>query len=109
MVIGFIGDMYGRIFHAVTAIIMWQIKNNQKLDMIVQVGDFGAYPHPDDAMLNNKFVSQDPTELDFSRYINTDIGLLNDLRYVRQQMNSPINFIRDNHEDFQWLNRICER
>lgn len=108
MKIAFIGDVHGRIFHAISAILMWQIKNNEKLDMIIQVGDFGAYPEPDDEMLNNKFVLQDPTELDFSRYIKADLELQEDLKYARQQLNCPIHFIRGNHEDFQWLNAISQ-
>lgn len=108
MKIAFIGDIHGRIFHAIATIITWQIINNQKFDMIIQVGDFGAYPRIDDAMVNNKFVLEDATELDFSKYINADLGLQKDLRYLRQHLNCPIHFIRGNHEDFQWLNLISE-
>lgn len=108
MKIAFIGDIHGRIFHAIAAIMTWQSMSNQNLDMIIQVGDFGAYPKPDEAMLSNKFVLEDPTELDFSKYINADPGLQNDLIYIRRRLGCPIYFIRGNHEDFQWLNLISE-
>jgi Icc-related predicted phosphoesterase len=108
MKIAFIGDIHGRIFHAIATILTWQIVNNQKFDMIIQVGDFGAYPKPDGSMLSNKFVLEDPTELDFSKYINADLELQNDLRYIREHLICPIHFIKGNHEDFQWLNLISE-
>jgi Icc-related predicted phosphoesterase len=108
MKIAFIGDIHGRIFHAIATIISWQIINNQKLDMIIQVGDFGAYPNPNDTMLNNKFILEDPTELDFSKYMNADLALQDDLWYARRQLCNPIYFIRGNHEDFEWLNLISE-
>jgi Icc-related predicted phosphoesterase len=108
MKIAFVGDIHGRVFHAIATIIKWQTINNQKLDMIIQVGDLGAYPKPDDTMLNNKFILEDPTELDFSKYINADLELQDDLWYARHQLSQPIHFIRGNHEDFEWLNLISE-
>lgn len=108
MKIAFMGDIHGRIFHAIAAVTMWQIKKEQKLDMIIQVGDFGAYPSPDEIMLNNKFIREDPTELDFSKYIKADLKLQDDLKYIRQKFICPIHFIRGNHEDFEWLNIISE-
>lgn len=106
MKIAFIGDIHGRIFHTIAALIMWQTKYKEKLDMIIQVGDFAAYPNPDEELLKDKFIQQDPTELDFSKYINANGKLKEDLRYASSYLKCPIYFLRGNHEDFEWLKLI---
>lgn len=108
MKIGFIGDIHGRVFHTLATIIMWQMKHQQKLDVIIQVGDFGAYPEPDKEMRSNRFVVQDSTELDFSRYIKADEQLKQNLKNARQFLNCPIHFVRGNHEDHEWLDSISQ-
>jgi Icc-related predicted phosphoesterase len=104
--IAFVGDIHGRVFHTLAVLAAWQKINEQKLDLIIQVGDFGAYPEPDNALLNSKFVKQDPHELDFCLLLKAEGELSEHLRFIRQQFKSPIYFIRGNHEDFDWLDRI---
>ena len=109
MKIAFLGDLHGRVFHAMAALAKWQRNNNQKLDLIIQAGDFGAYPNPDEELLNNKFVKQDPTELDFSKLIAGGENIDNFTGIVKTELISPIYFIRGNHEDVEWLNSLeCE-
>ena len=109
MKIAFVGDIHGRIFHTLAILDYWQTKNNYKLDAIIQVGDLGAYPKPDEIMLNSKFVLQDPTELDFSRFIHADGVLKENLSFIRQRFRNPIWFIRGNHEDFSWLEHLSAK
>jgi Icc-related predicted phosphoesterase len=109
MKIAFIGDIHGRIFHTLAVLDYWQIRNNCKFDAIIQVGDLGAYPNPDEEMLKSKFVLQDPTELDFSRFIYADENLQKNLQFIRQRFQCSIWFIRGNHEDFAWLEEVSAK
>jgi predicted phosphodiesterase len=104
--IGFVGDIHGRVFHTLAVLTRWQQAKNNKLDLIIQVGDLGAYPDPDEDMKNNKFIKQDPTELDFSRLLKAKNPLFDNLHYIRKQLLSSIYLIRGNHEDFYWLNKL---
>ena len=106
MKIAFMGDLHGRVFHAMAVLVKWQREYNQKLDLIIQAGDFGAYPYPDENMLNNKFVQQDPTELDFSRLIAGGEDIDKFIENVKTELKTPIHFIRGNHEDAEWLNSL---
>ena len=35
MKIAFIGDIHGRVFHALAAVVKWQIVHNEKIDLVV--------------------------------------------------------------------------
>jgi len=109
MLIAFLGDIHGRIFHAMAALVTWQKKNGKKFNLIVQAGDFGAFPYPDEYLLNNRFVKKDPTELDFSRFIESGSIVHEFTRLVESEIETPIHFIRGNHEDFNWLDSLEER
>jgi len=108
MKIGFVGDVHGRMFHTLAVLATWQLKSNEKLDLIIQVGDLGAYPFPTQDMINSRFVLEDPTELDFSKFLNAKGILFENLLYIKNEINTPIYFIRGNHEDFSWLNEISK-
>ncbi|MFE5323774.1 metallophosphoesterase [Paenibacillus sp. NPDC056579] len=105
MLIAFIGDIHGRVFHTLALIETRQRRSGRKLDLVIQVGDLGAYPEPTESLLNEKYVQLDAAELDFSRLVKeeADGKLADDLRYLRRHHVGPILFIRGNHEDFDWL------
>jgi hypothetical protein len=66
MLIGFIGDMHGRAFHALAAILTLQEKLGSRFDMIIQVGDFG---YPDTSRVDaatQRYLSVDPAEQELS-------------------------------------------
>ena len=44
MLIGFVGDLHGRVLHAFALIVTWQKRNGRRFDLLVQVGDMGAFP-----------------------------------------------------------------
>lgn len=109
MKIAFLGDIHGRVFHALAVLAKWQKVYNEKLDLVIQAGDFGAYPYPDEHLLNNRFVKKDPTELDFSRYIKGDGDTSDFFNMIKTQLKTPIYFIRGNHEDFDWLDSLNDK
>ena len=107
MLIGFIGDIHGRVYHTIGAIATWQAKTGKRFDLLIQVGDLGAFPDltkldPD----TNRHLAADPAEADFSRFIVAQGPQAEALRAMRQQFLSPIYFNRGNHEDFAWLDHI---
>lgn len=109
MKIAFVGDIHGRVFHTLAVLATLQQKTDHQLDMIIQVGDLGAYPFPTQEMRNAKFILDDPTELDFSKLIHAKGKLLDNLYLLKEELHTPIYFIRGNHEDFNWLNKISKR
>ncbi|MFD1673357.1 metallophosphoesterase family protein [Alicyclobacillus fodiniaquatilis] len=106
MKIALIGDIHGRVFQTLATVCEWQRQHGERLDFLLQVGDLGAYPNPNDELKNNRFILQDSTQLDFSRMLNAQDDLVADLRALRAQLASPIHFIRGNHEDFAWLKQV---
>ncbi|RKN79139.1 metallophosphoesterase family protein [Paenibacillus ginsengarvi] len=109
MNIAFVGDIHGRVFHLMAILAQWQKVTGRRLDFIVQVGDFGAYPNPDEPLRSSRFVREDPTELDFSKYVRADRSLLDKACRIRSQLGAPIRFIRGNHEDFGYLSSLGDR
>lgn len=101
--IAFAGDIHGRMFHMLAVLAAWQQIEQEELDLIVQVGDLGAFPVPDEAIRASRFAMEDPTELDFSRYLHAEGEIANHIRHLRNNMIDRVYFIRGNHEDFQWL------
>lgn len=105
MIIGFVGDIHGRVLHTLVLLATWQRKTRRKLDYIIQVGDLGAYPEPDEKLMREKYIQQDASQLDFSRMLSADGELADWLGSLKKEL-SPIYFIRGNHEDFDWLDSI---
>ncbi|SRR6266498_3204870 len=107
MLVGFLGDIHGRIFLALAAAAMWQQHSGQTFDLLLQVGDMGAYPdlnRVDPA--TDTYLALDPTEADFSRLVHADGERAAALRRLRTQFATPLYFIRGNHEDFAWLSQL---
>ncbi len=46
LLIGFIGDLHGRVFHALAPVATWQRRAGRRLDLVIQVGYLGAFPDP---------------------------------------------------------------
>lgn len=107
MIIGFLGDVHGRVFHALAAVATWQVVTGRRFDLLIQVGDMGAFPQQDrmdPATL--RYLAADPSEADFSRLLEPDNTRADALRHIRRQFAGPIYFIRGNHEDFAWLDQL---
>ena len=107
MLIGFVGDVHGLVYHALALVTTWQRKTGKKLDLVVQVGDMGAYPTLDSIdEAGRRHVEIDPAQADFSRLLQADGVRAEHLRAVRGEMSSAIHFLRGNHEDFQYLSGL---
>ena len=104
MKIAFIGDVHGRVYHALAAVLSLQARLQDKLDLIIQVGDLGAFPDPerlDEA--TQRYAERDPSELHFSHLLGAKGALARQLSAARARLPGPIYFIRGNHEDMAWL------
>lgn len=44
VLIGFVGDLHGRVLHALALIVTWQKRNERRFDLLIQVGDMAAFP-----------------------------------------------------------------
>ena len=47
MFLAFVGDVHGCVRHAMTAVLALQHHERHPLDLIIQIGDVGAFPSPD--------------------------------------------------------------
>jgi Icc-related predicted phosphoesterase len=104
MLVGFIGDLHGRVFHAIAALATWQQRIGRRFDLVVQVGDLGAITRVDGLdPTSDPHLAVDPAEADLARLLAADGELAYRLSQVAQQLSGPIRFIRGNHDDFGWL------
>ena len=104
MLIGFVGDVHGQVFHALAALATLQGRLGRRLDLLIQVGDIGAYPDAarmDEA--SKRYLEADPSQGDFGRLLRAEGELAARLRSLRERFSSPLHFIRGNHEDYSWL------
>ena len=107
MKIGVLGDVHGRVLHALAVLAHWQIRNQTHLDLILQAGDLGAWPVParaDEA--TRHFATLDSGEFDFRRLLDADPETADALSRVRRQLGQPIQFVRGNHDDAPWLHTL---
>ena len=95
------GDIHGRISLMYTLAILWQQGSGVKLDGLLQVGDFGAFPNLfklDKA--TKKHAEKDTDELGFQDfYIATPESKF----YLGHQQAPNTYFVRGNHENFDYL------
>ena len=107
MIIGFIGDVHGLVYHALALAVTWQAKTGKRFDHLIQVGDMAAYPDLDrgDAA-TKRYVAIDPAQADFSRFLKAKGRRATGLTKVRNELLPPIHFVRGNHEDFDFLKQL---
>ncbi|MAG37667.1 MAG: hypothetical protein CL878_15640 [Dehalococcoidia bacterium] len=104
MIIGFIGDVHGHVYEAIAAAVTWQMQTGKRFDLLLQVGDLGAFPDPAQMdAATSRYLAVDPAQLDFSHLLAATGVRAEYLLGIRKQLCSPIYFVRGNHEDFAWL------
>lgn len=107
MVVGLIGDAHGRVFHALAAVVTWQRQTGQQFDLLIQVGDLGAFPDVQQVdPATSRHLAADPAEADFSRLLTATGKQAKILQALLTQLATPIYFIRGNHEDIDWLQQL---
>ena len=103
MLIAFVGDVHGRIFHAFAALATLQGRVGARFDLLLQVGDLG-FPDLDRADASTKqYLAADAAEADLGRFLHPDATCSSLLQSVRRSLAGPMCFVRGNHEDFAWL------
>lgn len=107
MLIGIIGDIHGRVFHAIAAIVTWQLKTGKQFDLLLHVGDLGTFPDLDRVdPATSRHMAADPAEADFSQMLQSQGNRAEILADLRGHLATPIYFVRGNHEDFDWLDQL---
>lgn len=107
MIIGLLGDIHGRIDLALTALSTWQSHAGTKFDLLLQVGDMGAFPS--EARMDSAtadYNALDPSEGDFGRMLAASGLRAASYQQIASTFWSPIYFIRGNHEDYDWLSQL---
>jgi len=105
--IAVLGDLHGHFTLAYRILRRWEKEHNEKIDMILQVGDFGTFPPPfrvDRA--TTRFAKKDPDELSFVNYHcgSDEAGeILGPEASDECRISACMYFIMGNHEDFEFL------
>jgi len=107
MNIAVFADIHGRVLLAFKLCARWESATGEKLDLILQAGDLGAFPNPDALDRATRAHSKaDPSELGFM----TDFGAYHEeVAATLAQTTCPMLCVRGNHEDHVWLDELEAR
>lgn len=107
MLIGFVGDVHGHVFHVLAALATWQEQAGKEFDLVVQVGDMGAFPRVESMdHATTVYADLDGAERDFVRLLDGDGDVSGCLRHLRDDFRRPVHFINGNHDDLPWLQSL---
>lgn len=101
------GDLHGNILLALQCCARWQQKTGKQLDLILQVGDLGVFPdqtHLDRA--TRRHSERDSAVLGFLHGFTTPHP---EVAAVLDTLRCNLLFVRGNHEDHAWLDRLEHR
>jgi Icc-related predicted phosphoesterase len=105
MRIGFVGDIHGCVHQCLGALL--DVHRDARLDMIIQVGDVGAWPNMETMFAKDPaakwFVKDNPRQLEWFDLLNHASANADAYREVRDELGQPILMIRGNHDDPAWL------
>ncbi|MQS10803.1 hypothetical protein F7Q99_00535 [Streptomyces kaniharaensis] len=106
MKVAFVGDVHGRVLHALGAVLMLQARRGLRLDAVIQVGDLGAYPSPDRFdESSRRFHADNPAQGDFFRLLDSSGRVATGVVAALRQL-PRILFLSGNHEDHEWLGSL---
>lgn len=111
MKVAFFGDIHGQVYHLLATVVAWQKRAGTTLDLVIQVGDFGAERL--DKMTKNidvflRYPANNPAQFDFLRVLYAQNQLATLLREVRHQIQQPIYFLRGDHDEIEWLRQLSQ-
>jgi hypothetical protein len=104
MNIALFADVHGRVQLCFALCARWQRETGERIDLILQCGDLGAFPDParlDRATL--RYAQRDPSELGFAQHFTQ---VQPEVAAVLAETTCPLVFVRGNHEDHAWLDRL---
>ena len=104
MRIAVFGDTHGHLELMYAIVAHEQQQSGQPIDLILQVGDLGAFPNSenvDDA--TRRAAELDAEELGFADFVQEDPPLI-----PRLPRRPPTVFIPGNHEDFEYLRKCSQ-
>ena len=65
VLIAFVGDVHGCVLHAMSAVLALEHHEGRRLDAVVQVGDFGAFPSVDRLQpVDREYLTSSPAQAD---------------------------------------------
>ncbi len=104
MNIAVFADIHGRVLLAFTLCARWERETGERLDLILQAGDLGAYPNADTLDRATRLhAKNDATELGFMQdFTSHDTQVAATLA----KTNCPMICVRGNHEDHEWLDTL---
>jgi hypothetical protein len=108
--IAVLGDLHGHFTLAYRVLRRLERERGLRLDLILQVGDLGAFPPPfrlDDATA--RFAAHDPDELSFAAYVEGSgeaEAVLSPEAPPERRLEADLVFIKGNHEDFEYLHAL---
>jgi hypothetical protein len=108
--IAVLGDVHGHLTLAFRILRRWQDETGNALDLILQVGDLGAFPPPfrlDDA--TRRFAERDRDELGFAEYHDGGpeaAEVFGPDALPHRALAAEMWFIKGNHEDFVFLDEV---
>ncbi len=109
MIIGFIGDIHGRACHALAILLTWQSMRKKKFDLVVQVGDLGVMPLPQNGEIPyDRFSQWDPAVYDLCSLILAEGPNAQLARDTRAQLTSSILVVAGNHDEFSAIRNAIE-
>lgn len=107
MKIALFSDIHGKLLLPFKLVDLYQKATDQKIDLILQCGDVGIYPHLNRLdKATKRHAENDPDELGFyNDFTSTDPKIKNFL----DQLNIEMFCVRGNHEDHEFLDELENR
>lgn len=98
MRIAVVGDVHGHLALTYAILGRWQRETSERIDLILQVGDLGAFPDPSRIdRATRRYAERDPEELGFADFAGPTPPR------TSMDPRPPLVFIPGNHEDFEFL------
>jgi Icc-related predicted phosphoesterase len=113
MIVAVFGDLHGHFALAYRLLRRWEIEQERRCDLILQVGDVNAFPDPARAdRLTLKFAARDAEQLSFARWQQ---GAAEAAAYLAPDapaetaIAAPLLFVKGNHDDYAYLEALAAR
>lgn len=104
MNIAVFADLHGRLLLAFKLCARWQKETRERVDLILQAGDLGAFPAMEGLdRATRKYAERDPTELGFMQHF---LAYDPAVAAILAETSCPMIFVRGNHEDHAWLDEL---